>query len=343
MTNTASPSPLLVVTNHVHDRHDTGDHPESSPRLNAALHGLGLAGLGEAFHDVASRAATFEEIAAVHDPAYINRLEALCARGGGPLDQDTPVVEGSWHTALHSAGAGLLAVESLAQGAASAGLVVTRPPGHHAGPKTGMGFCLFNNVAITARQLTSNGERVMIIDWDVHHGNGTQDVFWDDDRVLFVSLHQYPYYPGTGAVHETGGPNASGNTINVPLPPGTTGDVFLSAFDTLIAPAAAEFSPTWVLVSAGFDAHRDDPLADLSLTAGDFADLAKRTQGLVSQPGRLVLFLEGGYDLRALSMSVGACAAALCDTSYRPEPASNGGMGASGVRAAIEAHRLARW
>ena len=332
-----------MVTNHVHDRHDTGDHPESSPRLDAALRGLAVAGLGEAFHDVASRVATFDEIAAVHDPAYINRLEALCARGGGPLDQDTPVVEGSWHTALHSAGAGLLAVEALANGEATAGLVVTRPPGHHAGPNAGMGFCLFNNVAIAARQLTSKGERVMIIDWDVHHGNGTQDVFWDDDRVLFVSLHQYPYYPGTGAVHETGGPNASGNTINVPLPQGTTGDVFLSAFDTLIAPAAAEFLPTWVLVSAGFDAHRDDPLADLSLTAGDFADLTRRTQDLVAEPGRLVLFLEGGYDLRALSMSVGACAGALCDSSYRPEPASNGGMGASGVRAAIEAHRLARW
>ena len=336
-------SPLLVVTNHVHDRHDTGEHPESSPRLDAALRGLHLAGLGEAAEHTGSRAATFDEIAAVHDPSYINRLEAFCARGGGGLDQDTPVVEGSWHTALHSAGAGLLAAECMTRGEAAAGFVVTRPPGHHAGPKSGMGFCLFNNVAITARQLTARGERVMILDWDVHHGNGTQDIFWDDDKVLFASLHQYPYYPGTGAASETGGPNAPGNTINVPLPVGATGDVFLNAFDTLLAPAAAEFGPTWVLVSAGFDAHRDDPLADLALTAGDFANLTDRVRHLAPEPGRLILFLEGGYDLEALSNCVGASASVLAGHDFRPEPASNGGSGAAGVRAAIEAHRIAQW
>lgn len=343
MTNEPATNPLLVVTNHVHDRHDTGEHPESSPRLDAALRGLHRAGLGEVAEHTGSRAATVEEIVAVHDPAYADRLERFCSSGGGALDQDTPVVEGSWHTALHSAGAGLLAAESLARGEANAAFVVTRPPGHHAGPKSGMGFCLFNNVAITARQLTARGERVLVLDWDVHHGNGTQDVFWDDDTVLFASLHQYPHYPGTGAASETGGPNAPGRTINVPLPPGATGDVFLAAFDTLIAPAADEFRPTWVLVSAGFDAHRDDPLADLSLTAGDFADLTKRVREIAPQPGRLILFLEGGYDLDALTNSVGASASVLAGTNFRPERASNGGAGAAGVRAAIEAHRLAEW
>ena len=341
MTSDRRRLPLLVVTNREVDRHDNGDHPEQGPRTAAALDGLSAAGLTEAIRVIPSRPATTAEISTVHVPSYLSMLEKYCAAGGGSIDPDTPVVAGSYGTALHSAGAGLVAIEALDRGEADAGLVVTRPPGHHARPQRGMGFCLFNNVAIAAAHLANRGERVMIIDWDVHHGNGTQDTFWDDERVLFSSLHQYPYYPGTGAVHETGGEKARGLTINVPLPERATGDVFLAAIDTLIAPAAADFRPSWVLVSAGFDAHRDDPLADLLLTAGDYADMTAAVRALAPAAGRLLLFLEGGYDLAALRNSVGASAAVLCGETFRPESASNAGPGHDAVQAAIAAHNAA--
>ena len=340
MTMVGSNSALLVVSNRDVDRHVTGEHPEQGPRTAAALDGLESAGLREAVHWLASRPASIEELRSVHTPEYIARLETFCAAGGGDLDADTPVCAGSWSTALHAAGGGIAAVEALDAGVANAGLVLARPPGHHARPGSGMGFCLFNNVAIAAAHLANRGERVVVLDWDVHHGNGTQEAFWNDDRVLFVSIHQYPYYPGSGRVNETGGPPARGCTINVPVPAGATGDVYLEAFDTLIAPASAEFAPTWVLVSAGFDAHRDDPLADVLLTSADFADLTRRVRTLAPRHGRLLLFLEGGYDLDALRNSVGASAAALCDVAFRPEPATNGGPGRDGVQKAIEAHRI---
>ena len=337
------PVPLLVVTNQGFDHHETGPHPESPPRTAAALHGIEAAEVEDAARIVASRQATVSELTTVHTAEYVASLEAFCARGPGKLDADTPVGVGSFGTALHSAGAGILAIEALDRGEAKAAFIITRPPGHHARPNAGMGFCLFNNVAVAAAHLANRGERVFILDWDVHHGNGTQEAFWDDDRILFASFHQYPYYPGTGAVEETGGPNALGKTINVPLPAGATGDVYLQAFDTLLAPAVEDFDPTWVLVSAGFDAHRDDPLADVMLTSGDFEALTRRVQSLVADDGRTMLFLEGGYDLAALSHSVAATASALCDGSYASEAASNAGPGRSAVTAAIAARRAAEW
>ena len=172
-----------------------------------------------------------------------------------------------------------------------------------------------------------------IIDWDVHHGNGTQDIFWTDPSVLYVSIHQWPLYPGTGRPDERGGGEGWGTTINLPLAPGATGDVYLSLFDEVITPNVERFAPTWILVSAGFDAHRDDPLANMRLTAGDFADLTARAAALAGGPGRLALFLEGGYDLSALRTSVAACAARLVGVDYRPEPASSGGAGRADVAA----------
>src|SRR5262249_41743478 len=158
---------------------------------------------------------------------------------------------------------------------------------HHAVATRGQGFCLFNNVAVAAAALVERGERVLVVDWDVHHGNGTQDVFWDDPRVLFVSTHQYPAYPGTGRADEVGGARARGLTLNFPLPPGATGDAALAALDDVIAPTAEQFAPTWVLISAGFDAHRADPLADLRWTAGDYAALTARVMELAPAPGRI--------------------------------------------------------
>jgi acetoin utilization deacetylase AcuC-like enzyme len=200
-----------------------------------------------------------------------------------------------------------------------------------------MGFCLVNNIAVVAANLADQGERVLVLDWDAHHGNGTEAIFWDDPRVLYVSAHQYGgFYPGTGALDDVGGPGARGATLNLPFPSGATGDVYLRALDEVVAPAVADFAPTWVLVSAGYDAHRDDPLTGLRLSAGDFADVARRVAGFAPRPGRLVLFLEGGYDLDALTTSVGASLAALLDAPYRPEESTSGGPGSQVITAARE-------
>jgi len=184
-----------------------------------------------------------------------------------------------------------------------------------------MGFCLFNNVAVTAGLIAARGERVMVLDWDAHHGNGTQDLFYERSDVLYVSLHQFPFYPGTGSLSEIGAGPGRGATVNLPFPAGTAGGAYRLAFDEVVVPLAEEFGPSWLLISAGFDAHRADPLTDLGLSAGDFADLSSRSLGLVPR-GRLIAFLEGGYDLDSLALCVGACVAALGGVDYRPEPAS---------------------
>ncbi|HZU73217.1 MAG TPA: histone deacetylase [Acidimicrobiales bacterium] len=335
----AGGSVLAVATAPGHEAHDTGSHhPERPSRIGAALRGLADAGLVEAALQLGPRAATASELERVHSPQYLAALKVFCQSGGGHLDPDTPAVPGSWTAALHAAGAGLAAVDSLRAGEADVALVASRPPGHHALRDRAMGFCLLNNIAVAAAALAADGQRVAIVDWDVHHGNGTQAVFWNDDRVLYVSTHQMPLFPGTGALEEVGGPDATGLILNVPLPPAATGDVVLRAIDEVVAPEVEAFAPDWVLVSAGFDAHRADPLAGLHLSAGDFADLARRVAGFGPGRGRLVLFLEGGYDLDALRLSVGATLAALVGSNYRPEAATGGGPGL----AAVERARLFR-
>ena len=196
-----------------------------------------------------------------------------------------------------------------------------------------MGFCLLNNVAVAAAALAERGERVLVVDFDAHHGNGTQDAFWSDGRVAYASMHQSPLYPGTGDRREVGGGAGHGLTVNVPLPAGTTGDAYRAAVDEVIAPLAERFAPTWLLLSAGFDAHRDDPLTDLGLSAGDVADLTSALLPLVPA-GRRLAFLEGGYDLGALRSCGGAFVAALAGSDWRPEAPTTGGPGRADVRAA---------
>ncbi|HUC36977.1 MAG TPA: histone deacetylase [Acidimicrobiales bacterium] len=330
---------LLVASSPELDRHDIGGgHPERRARLAAALDGIAEAGLSDAVVNLAPRRATEEELARVHPVEYLEALRAFCDAGGGAIDPDTIAVPGSWDTALLASGAVLAAVDALAEGAGETAFVCERPPGHHATAQRAMGFCLLNNVAVAAAHLAERSERVLVVDWDVHHGNGTQEIFWDDPRVMYVSVHQWPLYPGSGRASETGGPSAAGLTVNVPLPERATGDVVLRALDEVVAPAVERFSPTWVLVSAGFDAHRADPLAGLELTAGDFADIALRVKGFAPGPGRMALVLEGGYDLEALKLSVGASLSALMGNRFRPEPASSGGPGAEGLAEARRWH-----
>jgi acetoin utilization deacetylase AcuC-like enzyme len=317
-------SPLAVIAAPEADEHQTPPwHPERRERIPAVLASFAEAGLAEASRYVAPRSATVEEVERVHSAAMIKGLRELCAVGGGAIDRDTFVSAGSYDTALLAAGAGLTAVEELRAGRATSAFCCLRPPGHHATRHTAMGFCLINSVAVTAASLVAEGERVVIVDWDVHHGNGTQDIFWNDPNVLYISTHEWPLYPNSGRLGETGGEDAPFSNLNVPLPPGTGGDVFRAAFDSLIVPVIERFAPTWMLVSAGFDAHRDDPLAHLSLTAVDYADFTTRLATLVPA-ARTVFVLEGGYDIPSLSRSVGSTLGAAIGVSYRPELASRG-------------------
>jgi acetoin utilization deacetylase AcuC-like enzyme len=325
---------VLLVTHERYLDHDVGrGHPERPERLRSVLAGIDGAGLGEAVTPVAPRAATAGELTRVHDPALVALVERTSAEGGGWLDGDTATVEASFDAARLAAGAGMTAVEALDAGTAHSAFCAVRPPGHHATPSRAMGFCLFNNVAVTAAALADRGERVLIVDYDAHHGNGTQDVFWADGRVAYASFHQYPLYPGTGGLREVGAGAGRGTTINLPLPAGATGDAFQAGVDEVLAPFAATFEPTWVLISAGFDAHRADPITDLGLSAGDYADLTASLIALVPA-GRRIAFLEGGYDLEALAASAAACVGALVGERIVPEPPTAGGPGRDVITAA---------
>jgi acetoin utilization deacetylase AcuC-like enzyme len=324
---------VVVVTTSAVDDHDTGrGHPERAARLDAALEGVRRAALGDDLAMLAPRAATRVELERVHDPAYIDALERFCIAGGGMLDPDTVATSGSWGTALAAAGSGLAAIDALDRGDATSALVLARPPGHHATRARAQGFCLLNNVAVAAAALVARGERVLVVDWDVHHGNGTQDIFWDEPNVLYASTHQWPAYPGTGRISETGGPAAPGLTVNFPLPPGATGDAAWAALDDVVGPLSSAFAPTWVLVSAGFDAHRADALADLRWSAADYVGLTRRVMAMAPAPERVVAFLEGGYDLDALAASVEATVTTLAGSPTAPDAPTSGGPGLDVVR-----------
>jgi acetoin utilization deacetylase AcuC-like enzyme len=301
---------VLLGYDDVFVAHETGiGHPERPDRLRAVLEGVADVGLGSDLVVFEPMPASDSALLSVHSREHLDRV-AQAASLGLRLDPDTATSERSDEAARVAAGAGLDAIDRLRAGEADSAFLALRPPGHHARPEGSMGFCLFNNIAIAAKRLVTEGERVLIVDWDAHHGNGTQEEFYDSGDVLFISMHQFPYYPGSGAWTEAGVGEGLNTTLNLPFPAGSGGDAYRRAFDEVVVPAAELFSPTWVLVSCGFDAHRDDPLTDLGLSAGDFGEMTERVLRL-GAPGRRMFFLEGGYDYDALRLSSTATISAM--------------------------------
>jgi acetoin utilization deacetylase AcuC-like enzyme len=289
--------------------HDTGNHVEHPDRARAIGERLASKGLLAQPPDMYVQSVPITLLERVHDPDYLAALERFSQRGGGWVDGDTFVGPDSLEVASLAAGAACGIVQHIISGKATRGFALGRPPGHHATRSRAMGFCLYNNVAVAAVTALDAGlERIAIIDWDVHHGNGTQDIFYDRRDVLFVSIHQYPFYPGSGSAQERGRDAGEGYTINLPLGAGVGNDAYLRVFDDVIAPAVRAYEPQLVLVSAGFDAHLHDPLGQMRVTERGFAELAERTATLADElcGGRIAAVLEGGYDVDALARSVEA-------------------------------------
>lgn len=254
----------------------------------------------------------------VHDPEYVEMISRLGSRGGGAIDADTVVSPGSWEAALRSAGAPVALVSELETSGRALGFALCRPPGHHAGRRVAMGFCLFNNVCLAAGLIRSKGETVAILDWDVHHGNGTQSIVGDDPGILYVSLHQSGHYPFGGHAADIES-SPAGTTVNVPLPHGTGGDVYRAAWSGIVLEIVDRFNPDWVLISAGFDAHVRDPLGGIGLLSDDFGWMAHKL-AQARPEARTIFALEGGYDLTALEESTAATLAAMAGSSEFGEP-----------------------
>jgi acetoin utilization deacetylase AcuC-like enzyme len=293
-------------------------HPERPERLRVLLD------LAETldparFQLLPARAASMSEIELYHDAEYVRVVESTASLSQYALDGDTITSQDSFAVALHATGGFLRLLDTVAAGESSNGFAMVRPPGHHALRNRAMGFCLFNTIAVGAQYLkTAHGaKRIAIVDWDVHHGNGTQDAFYDDPSVLFVSAHQYPFYPGTGGVAEVGVKEGTGFTINVPLPAGCGDAEYLRVFRDVVVPAIERFAPEWILVSAGFDPHRQDPLAGMNVTEAGFSQMARAMLQLAKAycAGKIAFLLEGGYDLTALKSSV----AGVLETLQQPD------------------------
>jgi histone deacetylase 4/5 len=293
------------------------DHPEHPGRLTAIWQRLQQDGLVERCVRVPARQAARNELEEIHTAAHIATIEQTQRQDFVQLDPDTYTSRGSALAAKLAAGGLIdLSAEVLA-GRLTNGIALLRPPGHHAEADRAMGFCLFNNVAVAARALQRKGaQRILIVDWDLHHGNGTQNSFWEDTQVLYFSTHQFPFYPGTGAIEETGGGAGRGFTVNVPWPGGMGDAEYLAAFDRVLLPIARDFRPDFVLVSAGFDAAAGDPLGAMRISPAGYAQMTQRLATLAG--GRIVLALEGGYDLEAIANSAAACVRVLLGGAPAP-------------------------
>ncbi len=291
-------------------RHDTGQHVENASRLEAIISHLDETGLTRELVPIKPQAASVEELSAVHDEQYISRINDVAQRGGGWLDADTVMSADSYEAAIYAAGGAIAATEAVMSGEVPSAFALVRPPGHHATSRRAMGFCLFNNVAIAAKYALAkyNLERIAIIDFDVHHGNGTQESFYDNPQVLYISTHEFPFYPGTGDVDEAGSGAAKGTKVNIPLPAGCGDNEYLAVFEQIVSPAVRRFKPQLVLVSAGYDPHWADGLALMQVSTTGFAQMVRIIKGLADEScrGRIIICLEGGYNLQALAYSVRA-------------------------------------
>lgn len=290
-------------------RHDTGSHPENARRLRITIDHLSTTGLLARCTRPTWEPLDHATLLTVHSESYLASLQEFANLGGGQIEADTRVSPESFDVACLAAGAACDAVRRVVAGEDTRALVLARPPGHHALPGSAMGFCLLSNVSIAARvALDQLGlDRVLVVDWDVHHGNGTQDIFWEEERVGFLSIHRYPFYPGTGAASETGTGAALGTTLNLPVKYGTSRHDYLARFETELDRFASRIRPQLVIVSAGFDAHRKDPVGSLGLQSEDFARLTEIVQDAANKhcEGKIVSVLEGGYDPQKLAESVG--------------------------------------
>ncbi|HKA33368.1 MAG TPA: histone deacetylase [Candidatus Binatia bacterium] len=316
-----------VVIDPEYLKHDPGRaHPERPQRIKVLLDLA--AELGSDFARIEPRAASRGEIEMCHAPEYIELVRSTSETNHFALDGDTVTSRDSFGVGLLAVGGFLRLLDAIAAGEAGNGFALVRPPSHHALPDRAMGFCLFNSIAIGAQYLRGRygAERVLIMDWDVHHGNGTQDIFYRDPSVLYMSTHQYPYYPGTGAAGEVGAGAGEGFTVNVPLPAGCGDEEYLRVFREIILPVADKYKPEWVLVSAGFDPHRRDPLGGMNVTETGFAAITDMLVRLAETHagGRLALLLEGGYDLQALKNSVATVLRSLRDRQPGDASASGG-------------------
>lgn len=295
--------------------HRTGSgHPETHHRLISIRNRLEQQDYYGRFRSLEAHPASEDDLLRVHTREHIDRIQSISEQGGGHLDGDTPASPRSYDAALLAAGAGTAAGDAVISGEIDRAVLLVRPPGHHALQKRAMGFCLFNNIAICARHLQSRGtERIAILDWDVHHGNGTEATFYEDAGVLFVSLHQYPFYPGTGAASDTGRGAGAGTTLNLPMVSGSDDGDYRRAFQERVLPALEKFQPQTLLISAGFDGHFRDPLGGLNLSTEIFEWMTRQARDFAAAHcrDRIISFLEGGYDLEALADSVEAHAAAM--------------------------------
>jgi acetoin utilization deacetylase AcuC-like enzyme len=301
----------VLLTSPRYLAHDTGDHVERPERLTAVLDLLARQSWAAQLQRPEPQPASAEELLRVHDAAMLQRTRALCQAGGGNLDADTPVSKDSWEAALLAAGACAQAARAVARGDARGAYCLVRPPGHHATRGLAMGFCLLNNVALAAQRVLDlrSARRVAVFDHDVHHGNGTQDIFWTSPDVLYVSVHQWPLYPGTGRVQELGEGEGAGMTVNLPVKPGTGEAAYAQLMDEVVLPVAEQFGPDLWLVSAGYDSHAQDLLGSLELTSGFYATILDK---LAEVQPRAVLALEGGYHLQAVARSAVSQLAWLC-------------------------------
>jgi len=319
-----------LVYDPIYLEHDTGDHVENSQRLVAAMSYLKETGIEEKLTCLSSRPALLEELEVIHTTEYISYVKGKAERGGGWLDPDTVMSSKSYEAALHAAGGLMVAVEAVMKGEVDNAFALVRPPGHHAIHDRAMGFCIFNNMAIAAKFALSKFSlnRILIADFDVHHGNGTQDAFYADPKVLYFSTHQYPFYPGTGWMDETGMGEGEGATVNFPMAAGWGDEEYLRAFNEVMVPVARRFQPQLILVSAGFDAHWADYLAMMRASVKGFAQMVMILKELAAElcQGHLVFTLEGGYNLQVVASSIKDVFAVLMGNSEIDDPLGKASM-----------------